>query len=691
MIEINNLTKKFKNKTVLDNLSLTLPSKGIVTFNGKSGIGKTTLLNIIALEDRKYEGTVKYYNQEINNKHEFKEKYIFYNRYEDNLVKSLTVEENLKLFLNDEQYLKALEFIEKHELNYLLHTKAKKISSGECQKVCLILALSRRALITILDEPVGNIDADSIQDFYDDIVELGKEVLVIYVSHYEENIENFSDFIYTLKEGKIVCLKEQGIIKESLTEQNNKFSLRKFFKMSRLWNKNVPKLRLVFFNLVFYVILAVLFFNIFLLSLSKYDFYAYELKNATVESFYFSENLNVDFGCVENIEIKNLENCLYETVSYEDGLAKKTLNRQIYFGNNFCDIKYMAITDELAINGTHYQLALDQIVITDYIADNLKCNIGDVIKFSNNELVVIGIIETDYLEQSHNQEYLTEYDFYYNIIYVSQKYVDYKSSVMAAYSFDTGTKIYGINTKIFNYNIINVDQQQTSTMFYSESPVAELDGNSFYCGMDYFYSTFKELPGYEEFDFELMFNYLSESVGKEFEVTFELGEYQFSKNMTFKGLIAYGNDICFNEDFYNQIRKEIGLNSIDYSYSTEFNAKKINTEDISFNDFIKKINDRNDYTYVNKSSFDNYYEVFITKNDTLIKTLVFEIALLGLLVVIYYYAIYKQEFKEYKKLQTKGYKLKYYLAINYTYRIIIHSLFLIVLIVSFSFLMSTII
>ena len=50
-----------------------------------------------------------------------------------------------------------------------------------------------------------------------------------------------------------------------------------------------------------------------------------------------------------------------------------------------------------------------------------------------------------------------------------------------------------------------------------------------------------------------------------------------------------------------------------------------------------------------------------------------------------------KEFKEYKKLQTKGYKLKYYLAINYTYRIIIHSLFLSVLIVSFSFLMSTII
>ena len=351
----------------------------------------------------------------------------------------------------------------------------------------------------------------------------------------------------------------------------------------------------------------------------------------------------------------------------------------------------MAITDELAINGTNYQLALDQIVITDYIADNLKCNIGDVIKFSNNELVVIGIIETDYLEQSHNQEYLTEYDFYYNIIYVSQKYVDYKSSVMAAYSFDTGTKIYGINTKIFNYNIINVDQQQTSTMFYSESPVAELDGNSFYCGMDYFYSTFKELPGYEEFDFELMFNYLSESVGKEFEVTFELGEYQFSKNMTFKGLIAYGNDICFNEDFYNQIRKEIGLDSIDYSYSTEFNAKKINTDDTSFNNFIQEINDRNDYTYVNKSSFDNYYEVFITKNDTLIKTLVLEIALLGLLGVIYYYAIYKQELKEYKKLQTKGYKLKYYLAINYTYRFIIHLILLTILFSAFLFLMGTLI
>ena len=47
MIEIKNVTKKFNNKIVLNDLSLTLPSKGIVTLNGKSGIGKTTLLNII--------------------------------------------------------------------------------------------------------------------------------------------------------------------------------------------------------------------------------------------------------------------------------------------------------------------------------------------------------------------------------------------------------------------------------------------------------------------------------------------------------------------------------------------------------------------------------------------------------------------------------------------------------------------
>ena len=691
MIEIKNLTKKFKNKIVLNDLSLTLPSKGIVTLNGKSGIGKTTLLNIISLEDKNYDGIVKYYNQDIINKHEFKEKFIFYNRYEDNLVKSLTVDENLKLFLNSEQYNTAMEYINKHELHYLLHTKTNKISSGEYQKICLILALSRRALITLLDEPVGNIDADTIKDFYDDIVELGKEVLVIYVSHYEENIDSISDFIYTLKDGEIICLKNYDIVKCNLIEQDNKFSIKNFFKMSRLWNKNTPKLRLVLFNIVFYTIVAVLLFNIYLLTLSKYDFYAYELKNASVESFYFTDNVDVSLDCINNIEIKNLENCSYQTLSYEGELEKKTILKQLTFASNYTEVKYMGITDELSILGVSYTLDIYEIIITDYIADEIKCNVGDVVEFSNNKMLVKAIIETDYLEQAHNPEYLEKYDYYYNIIYVSQKYIDYKASVMANYSFDTSTEIFGINTRILNYDIVEVDLEKSSRLFYTEFPVEKLDENSFYCGLDYFYSTFNGLPGYEEFDFDLMLDYLSKCIGNSYEVTFTIGEYSFSKNMVFKGVITEANNIVFCESFYNNIRAEVGLNDINYSYKTEINAKKIDETSPSFNEFVRSLEDRSDYIYVNKSLFDNYYDVYITKNETLSKTLILEIILLTLLGVIYYYSIYKSEFKEYKKLQTKGYKLKYYFAINYAYRIVVHVVVFLFLFIGFMFLMGTLI
>ncbi len=161
----------------------------------KVGVVKTTLLNIIALEDHKYTGTILFDNKVIDNISEFKKNYIFYNRYEDNLVLDLTIEENLRLFLNEAQYNIALEYIDRHELYYLLSNKANNISSGEYQKICLILALSRKTKITILDEPVGNIDIYSINDFYDDLKEMSKESLIIYVSHNDEDTDYLADYV----------------------------------------------------------------------------------------------------------------------------------------------------------------------------------------------------------------------------------------------------------------------------------------------------------------------------------------------------------------------------------------------------------------------------------------------------------------------------------------------------------------
>lgn len=58
MITISNLSKSFKNHTIFRDLSLKLPSKGLVLIKGENGSGKTTLLNILSGNDLNYEGDV---------------------------------------------------------------------------------------------------------------------------------------------------------------------------------------------------------------------------------------------------------------------------------------------------------------------------------------------------------------------------------------------------------------------------------------------------------------------------------------------------------------------------------------------------------------------------------------------------------------------------------------------------------
>ena len=74
MIELKNVTKRYNDLVVLDNITLSLKS-GLIGLCGKSGTGKSTLLNIISLLDEEYEGEV-YYNS-INLKNIKNKSYVF--------------------------------------------------------------------------------------------------------------------------------------------------------------------------------------------------------------------------------------------------------------------------------------------------------------------------------------------------------------------------------------------------------------------------------------------------------------------------------------------------------------------------------------------------------------------------------------------------------------------------------------
>ena len=65
MLEIINITKKYHYQKVIDSLSMTLPDCGLIAVVGKSGCGKTTLLNIIGGIDKDYSGQILFNNKNI--------------------------------------------------------------------------------------------------------------------------------------------------------------------------------------------------------------------------------------------------------------------------------------------------------------------------------------------------------------------------------------------------------------------------------------------------------------------------------------------------------------------------------------------------------------------------------------------------------------------------------------------------
>ena len=67
MIELINVTKKYKRNTIIKDLNLKFPSTGLFFIMGKSGEGKSTLLNIISLVDRKIKGEILFDNEKIRN------------------------------------------------------------------------------------------------------------------------------------------------------------------------------------------------------------------------------------------------------------------------------------------------------------------------------------------------------------------------------------------------------------------------------------------------------------------------------------------------------------------------------------------------------------------------------------------------------------------------------------------------
>ena len=216
MIEIKNLTKSFGEKQIFKDFNYQIKDGVMLGIVGKSGCGKTTLLNMIGLLDNNFEGVILYNNVNISKQKENKR--LAYIRNQTNylrntigylfqnyaLIDDETVEKNLFLALENEKITKSSKIdrinkaLEKVELQGYNNKKIYTLSGGEQQRVALARIILKKGNIVLADEPTGNLDAYNSAKVMHILKDLQKENKTIIIVTHNSEIANECDEILNL-------------------------------------------------------------------------------------------------------------------------------------------------------------------------------------------------------------------------------------------------------------------------------------------------------------------------------------------------------------------------------------------------------------------------------------------------------------------------------------------------------------
>ena len=212
MIDARNINVKFGKRQILKDLNFKVNKGEYISIIGKSGAGKSTLLNVISTLEKEYSGNVFYENKDIRDYNDVeisklrnkKIGFIFQNF---NLLEDFTVIENImlpgRLTKIDEMELKkkALELINKFELDLTINQYPNELSGGEKQRVAIARALINKPKIIFADEPTGNLDSRMSIEISNILSKLNQEGQTIVMVTHNEELAKSSNKIFELKDG----------------------------------------------------------------------------------------------------------------------------------------------------------------------------------------------------------------------------------------------------------------------------------------------------------------------------------------------------------------------------------------------------------------------------------------------------------------------------------------------------------
>lgn len=203
LLEVNNISKRIKEKEILRGISFNLEKGKVLGIMGPNGQGKTTLLNVI-------EGFLKADNGEVkvdgNKLGALTKNDISFLQDTNIFNKSMKIKDAINLyfdFFNNFDKEKMDHYLE--FMNLDKSARIKDLSKGMMEKFNLSLTLSRKAKLYMLDEPISGVDPVSREKILDAILEnLSEDSSMIITTHYIGELERVFDEVIFLGDGKII-------------------------------------------------------------------------------------------------------------------------------------------------------------------------------------------------------------------------------------------------------------------------------------------------------------------------------------------------------------------------------------------------------------------------------------------------------------------------------------------------------
>lgn len=239
MIEINNLTKKFKEKAAVNNVTLTIKDGELFSLLGVNGAGKSTMIKMLSGLIKPTSGSIKINDLDMKKDSTKIKEILNVSPQETAVALNLSVKENLEFMAgvyqikNKEEKIK--ELIDIFKLNDVLNQKAKTLSGGYKRKLSIAISLINNPKILFLDEPTLGLDVISRRELWNIIQKQKDKMTIILTTHYMEEAEALSDRVGIINKGLLIELDTPSKIITKTKSKNLEEAFIKITMEDKLW------------------------------------------------------------------------------------------------------------------------------------------------------------------------------------------------------------------------------------------------------------------------------------------------------------------------------------------------------------------------------------------------------------------------------------------------------------------------